>query len=374
MTLSGVGAAAYSLLLRADGSVVAAGNMPGGSPTPISGTAASEITGASPAVAVVADAFYGTSFAVQSGGATLGWGKVIDTTGVVNVSDLGVGPAPSSTQGSPTAVSQLSPTVEIKACDGYVLARHDDGTIWIMPGKIVESTTGQPTTVAALQVTGLNPIQSLGEPGNGSVSAVSFPVIDSQGNVNVVSIGTWSIQNNTTNITVTATYTIAAVGGLPATSQVVCADNGGGPNCLALGTDNTVWAWGSRNDFGQIGNGTTVGQVVPVQVTALQGVKVTQVAVSSFNAYALADDGTVYAWGDNGYLGQPYTSAINNLVPTQVPNLTGIVEIVARGYDILARDNQGKVWGWGLNSAGELGTGNTSQAVTPTQFLGISLN
>ena len=373
MSLNGAGAYPYSLLLRSDGSVVTAGNMPGGSPTPISGTAASEIAGASPALAVVADGFYGTSFAVQSGGTVLGWGTVIDTSGVLNVSDLGVGPASSSTQESPTAVTQLSPTVEIKAYDGYVLARHSDGTIWITPGEIVDSTTGQPTTVAALQVTGVGTIESLGEPGAGSDSAVSFPVIDSQGNVTLVSIGAWSMQNNTTNITVTATYTVAAVGGLPAASQAACADVGG-PICLALGADNTVWAWGSGNTFGQIGNGTTVGQVVPVQVTALQGIKVAQIAVNSFNSYALADDGTVYAWGSNSYLGQPYTSALNHLVPTQVPNLTGIVEIVARGDDVLARDNQGNVWGWGLNSAGELGTGNTAAVVTPTKFPGITLN
>ena len=34
---------------------------------------------------------------------------------------------------------------------------------------------------------------------------------------------------------------------------------------MALKTDGTVWAWG-RNNYGQLGDGTTTERLTPVQV------------------------------------------------------------------------------------------------------------
>ncbi|MCL1898898.1 MAG: RCC1 domain-containing protein, partial [Micrococcales bacterium] len=63
----------------------------------------------------------------------------------------------------------------------------------------------------------------------------------------------------------------------------------GGNHTLALKSEGTVWAWGN-NDRGQLGDGTGIDRLTPVQVKGLSGV----VAVSAGNAHSLAlkSDGT----------------------------------------------------------------------------------
>ena len=55
-------------------------------------------------------------------------------------------------------------------------------------------------------------------------------------------------------------------------------------------------AWG-RNNYGQLGDGTTSNRLWPVQVQGLSGV--VAVAAGSGHSLALSSDGTVWAWGSN---------------------------------------------------------------------------
>ena len=63
---------------------------------------------------------------------------------------------------------------------------------------------------------------------------------------------------------------------------------------LALAEDGTVWAWGA-NDSGQLGDGTTVNRFSPVQVSGLSGV--VAVVAGACHSLALRSDGSVWAWG-----------------------------------------------------------------------------
>lgn len=61
-------------------------------------------------------------------------------------------------------------------------------------------------------------------------------------------------------------------------------------------TDGSVWAWG-YNGWGQLGDGTTEQRLVPVKVQGLPG-KVAAVAASgSGTSFALGADGAVWEWG-----------------------------------------------------------------------------
>ncbi|MBE0448512.1 MAG: hypothetical protein IBX64_10530, partial [Actinobacteria bacterium] len=139
----------------------------------------------------------------------------------------------------------------------------------------------------------------------------------------------------------------------------------GAAHSLALKSDSTVWAWGD-NRFGQLGDGTTTNRPTPVQVTGLSGV----VAISAGWDYSLAlkSDGTVWAWGDNtlGQLGNG-TKSNGISTPAQVSGLSGVTTIEAGPNHAFAIKQDGNLWAWGWNYFGELGDGTTTDRYTPVQ-------
>ena len=142
----------------------------------------------------------------------------------------------------------------------------------------------------------------------------------------------------------------------------------GEEHMLLARTDGTVWSWG-RDQWGQLGLGAQGGtSATPRKIATLAGV-VSVVARGSFSM-ALKADGTVWAWGDasNGRTG-PYGAGSN--VPVQVRGLSGIVGIDAGwGYTAYAIDSTGRVYGWGRNTYGELGTRSATPAsVTAPQLI-----
>ena len=142
---------------------------------------------------------------------------------------------------------------------------------------------------------------------------------------------------------------------------------GGYGHSLALKSDGTVWAWGG-NGSGQLGDGTTTNRPIPVQVKNLTGV--IAIAAGSWNSFALKSDGTVWAWGNNtdGRLGDG-TTVLYRTTPVQVTNLTSVIAISVggNGSHVLALKSDGTVWAWGRNGYGQLGDGTTTDRSTPVQ-------
>lgn len=136
-------------------------------------------------------------------------------------------------------------------------------------------------------------------------------------------------------------------------------------HALVLRSDGTVWAWGYGNG-GQLGLGGGGTRTVPTQIPTLQNV-VQVVARGSFSM-ALKADGTVWAWGDNsgGRTGGSGTS-----VPVQINGLSNIVSINAgtNTAAAFATDASGQVYAWGSNSTAQLGTGQTSGGGNPVPRL-----
>ena len=144
----------------------------------------------------------------------------------------------------------------------------------------------------------------------------------------------------------------------------------GDSHSLAIKSNGSVWAWGN-NTYGQLGDGTSTKRISPVQVPGLTGV----VAVEAGGQHSLAvkSDGTVWAWGWNSYgqLGDG-TATDRRSCPVQVRNLTGVVAVAAGYWQGLAVKDDGTVWAWGGNGYGQLGDGTTTQRNCPVQVLGLT--
>ena len=130
---------------------------------------------------------------------------------------------------------------------------------------------------------------------------------------------------------------------------------------LALKSDGTVWAWG-WNGFGQLGNGSYESTNPPAAVINLGGI--TALAAGGVHSLALSN-GTVWAWGGNndGQLGNG-SSGNNTNRPIAVIGLSGVTALAAGITHSLAISN-GQVWAWGGNYYGQLGNGTETSANQP---------
>jgi alpha-tubulin suppressor-like RCC1 family protein/uncharacterized protein YkwD len=163
----------------------------------------------------------------------------------------------------------------------------------------------------------------------------------------------------------------SAPGQVPNLHDVI-AIAGGLNHSLALTSDGRVLTWG-QNDFGQLGDGTTNSRSTPAQVAELSSVK----AISGGweHSLALKTDGSVWAWGENnqGQVGD--NTHTRRLTPVKVafsPSVSAaIVVIAAGGVHNLALEQSGRVWTWGGNAFGQLGTGDTIDRSTPVQPVNV---
>lgn len=147
----------------------------------------------------------------------------------------------------------------------------------------------------------------------------------------------------------------------------------------AVKTDGTVWAWGRNNLGGGLGNGSTTDSSTPVRVTGLTDVR--EVVASAGRVWAVKADGSVWAWGYNFDSRFPTaglglnTTVPYYTVPVEVPALKGIRTVEASGTfgTFYALKNDGTVLAWGDNSSGRLGTGSyESMTQIPSPVAGLT--
>ncbi|NMO13423.1 hypothetical protein HPC49_08670 [Pyxidicoccus fallax] len=142
-------------------------------------------------------------------------------------------------------------------------------------------------------------------------------------------------------------------------------------HAVSLRPDGTLLAWG-RNGWGELGDGTATRRDVPVPVPGLTGV--VAIAAGAYHTVALKQDGTVWTWGLNewGQLGIGETAPDTRLVPTQVQGLSEVTAIDAGRHHSVALRRDGTVWAWGHNTSGELGDWSTVHRFRPVQVKGLS--
>lgn len=135
--------------------------------------------------------------------------------------------------------------------------------------------------------------------------------------------------------------------------QVSCGLN----HTACISTDgNTVWTFG-EGDFGKLGLGHITTKSTPQKVESLSNVGIKRVGCGTHVTVFLSKVGKVYTCGTERTSGQPANRDRNNYLPQQIMTLNeyNVVEIAVGSEHILALSECGKVFGWGLNSDGQLG-------------------
>ncbi|WP_018908983.1 Ig-like domain repeat protein [Salinispora arenicola] len=152
---------------------------------------------------------------------------------------------------------------------------------------------------------------------------------------------------------------------LPA-GTTITAIAGSDANSFALTSTGAVLAWGN-NTGGELGDGTNTDRTTPVAVKLPTGTTVTAIAVGTFHTLALTSTGALLAWGGNGFgeLGDGTTTARNEPVPVNVPAGTTITAIAGGRGHSLALTSTGTVLAWGKNNEGQLGDGTNANSTTP---------
>lgn len=139
---------------------------------------------------------------------------------------------------------------------------------------------------------------------------------------------------------------------------------------LALTRDGKLYAFGN-NDNGQLGKGDKNPAPLnsPVQIAADIGWQ----SISAGDSFTLSANGVgkLFSWGNNdaGKLGRNSGADVaSNFSPELITVLESVAGISAGEVHALGLTESGKLYAWGGNNNGQLGTGDSTSRLAPVQI------
>jgi len=295
--------------------------------------------------------------ALTASGSAMCWGS--NTNGRL-------GDGTTTSRSVPTMASGMSSGVGVVAAGGAHTCTLTTGGAMSCWGSNMYGQLGDGTTTdrwTAVAVTDLTSGMAAASSGGGHTCVIT--------DGGTLQCWGWNAYGQVGDGTLTSRTTAMTVIGLAGGVVTVA---GGTYHSCALTTAGGVQCWGG-NSTGQLGNGTTVNQVMPVAVTGLAS-GVAAVTVGGLHTCALMTTGGVRCWGDNaqGQLGDGTTT--DRSVPVAVAGLGSVVVVVVAAGDghTCALTSSGGVRCWGWNDSGQLGDGTATNRLAPVAVSGLAGN
>lgn len=257
------------------------------------------------------------SLAIKSDGTLWAWG-------LNDAGELGIGSV--SASNVPVQVGNDTKWVSVSGGTYHSLGIKADGTLWTwgdINGSTIPVQTGTEQTWISISGGG----QSMALKSDGSI---------------------WSLQNNNANRIGTDNNWVAISANYS--------------HNMAVKSDGTLWAWGS-NDFGQLGDGTTNSQPVPVQIGS-QNILL-QVSAGQAHGLLLRSNGSIWSWGNNEYGQLGLGNNTNQNTSVQVGSGSDWAAVAAGAYVSAGIKSNGTLWAWGYNDFGQVGDGSNTTRNLP---------
>ncbi len=136
---------------------------------------------------------------------------------------------------------------------------------------------------------------------------------------------------------------------------------GGGKFSLALDADGQLWGWGD-NEYHTISPGNQKFFATPVKIDT-GDIDIAVIEACGASVVLLDREGTLWTWGHNDMQQLGYDTGGKTVsVPTPVPLPLPVVYVAAYSSQTYAILEDSSLWAWGNNSYGQLGQGFRSSA------------
>ena len=151
---------------------------------------------------------------------------------------------------------------------------------------------------------------------------------------------------------------------MPLGRKAIEISSGSYHTCTLL-DDGSIRCWGS-NEFGQLGDGTTIERTSPVSVDFGSGVSAISVSSGESHTCAIMNDKSVKCWGlnRNGQLGDGTLEDSTSPVHVSMGEADA-VEVSSGSFHTCVITSGRDVMCWGENWNGQLGDGSNSDSTTP---------
>ena len=168
------------------------------------------------------------------------------------------------------------------------------------------------------------------------------------------------------NTIVSRSSPVSVVGGFTDWIQA----SAGTSHSLGLRANGTLWAWGV-NGFGRLGNNTIIDRSSPVSVVG-GFTDWIQASASTFHSLGVRSNGSLWAWGYGGYYGRLGDNTITNKSSpvSVVGGFTDWIQASAGPSHSLGLRANGTLWAWGNNGQGRLGDNTTANRSSPVSVVG----